>query len=139
MKNILWIISIVTLLSVNTGCVRRVVTIDSTPTGAEVYFGRKFVGKTPYDHEFLYYGTHYIELVKEGYENYRSTIKLRAPFYQFFPFYIFSELLFPWKITDDHYLSVELEEGLSKKAVITPIAKPQPDLPEVQLEKIKFN
>ena len=124
------------LLVLASGCVRRIVTFDSQPQGAEVYFGRKLVGETPCEHEFFYYGTHYLELAKEGYANLQTTVKLSGPFYQYFPLSFISELLIPWEITDQHSFSYKLEAGESKKPIISPIAQPQPPLPTPRLERI---
>lgn len=139
MKKILLIVCAFLLVLVNSGCVRRIVTIDSQPQGAQVYFGRALVGETPCDFEFLYYGTHYLELVKEGYVNLETTIKLKGPIYEYFPLSVFSELLIPWEITDEHNFAFELEEGETKEPVVSPIKKPQPALPAAQLERIEQN
>lgn len=119
-----------------TGCVRRIVTIDSQPQGAQVYFDRKLIGQTPYTHEFLYYGAHRLELVKEGYANLNATVKLKGPIYEYFPLSVFSELLIPWQITDEHSFAFKLEKGQARKPVISLIEHPQPPLPSPRLERI---
>ena len=119
------------------GCVRRIVTIESQPPGAEVYFDRKLVGCTPYSHEFLYYGTHRLELVKEGYANLHSRLKLKGPIYEYFPLSFFSEVLIPWQLTDAHNFTFKLEKGQSKEPVISPIEQPQIPLPSAQLERME--
>lgn len=120
-----------------TGCVRRIVTIDSQPQGAQVYFDRKLIGQTPYAHEFLHYGVHRLELVKEGYANLNTTLKLKGPVYEYFPLSVFSELLIPWQITDEHSFAFKLEKGQTQKPVISPIEQPQPTLSSPQLERIE--
>lgn len=119
------------------GCVRRIVIIDSQPQGARVYFDRKLIGKTPCTYEFLYYGTHHVELVKEGYANLNTSLKLKGPIYEFFPLSVFSELLIPWQITDEHKFTFKLEKGQTKEPIISPIKKPQLDLPPPKLERIE--
>ncbi len=121
------------------GCVRRIATIDSRPQGAAVYFNHQLIGQTPCSHEFLYYGGYHLELVKEGYANYNTTLKLKGPFYEYFPLSIVSELIIPWEITDEHHFSFQLQEGQTKKAVIYPIEQPQPPLPGARLERIEQN
>jgi len=118
------------------GCVRRLVSIDSRPQGAEVYFDRKLIGQTPCTHDFLYYGRHHLELTKDGYANVRSTVKLKGPVYEYFPLSFFSEVIIPWEILDQHAFSFELEEGETKRAIISPITQPQPPLPELRLERM---
>lgn len=123
-------------LAVSSGCVRRIVSIDSQPQGAKVYYDRNLIGETPCTHEFLYYGSHYLELVKDGYANLKTKLKLKGPFYQYFPLTLISELLIPWQITDKHNFSFKLEEGESEKPIISPIEEPQPPLAGPRLERI---
>ncbi len=119
------------------GCVRRIVTIESQPEGAQVYFDRKLIGRTPCSHEFLYYGTHRLELVKEGYTNLQSRPELKGPVYEYFPLSFFSEVLVPWQITDAHNFTFKLEKGQSKEPVISPVEQPQTPLPSARLERIE--
>ncbi len=118
------------------GCVRRLVCIDSQPQGAEVYFDRKPIGQTPCTHEFLYYGSHHLELVKDGHANVRTTAKLKGPIYEYFPLCFFSEVVIPWELTDMHAFSFKLEKGETKQAIISPITQPQPPLPGPELEQM---
>lgn len=113
------------------------VAIDSQPQGAAVYFDRKFIGETPCTYEFLYYGGHHLELVKEEYANLHTTLKLNGPFYEYFPFSVFSELLIPWQLTDEHSFNFKLEKGETQKPIISPIEQPQPSLPAPRLERIE--
>ena len=135
MKNLIMLVLF--LVVVNSGCVRRIAIIDSQPQGAEVYFGRKLIGQTPCRHEFLYYGGHHLELVKEGYANFNTTLKLKGSIYEYFPFSVFSELLIPWQLTNEHNFSFKLEKGQTRKAVVSPIEQPQPSLPATRLERIE--
>lgn len=128
MKRILLTASVLFLLLTGTGCVRRIVAIDSQPQGAEVYFDRKLVGETPCTHEFLYYGTHHLELVKQGSNNIRTAVKLRAPIYEYFPFSFVFEVLIPWQMTDQHDFAFKLEKGRSEGPIISVIERPQPPL-----------
>jgi hypothetical protein len=80
---------------------------------------------------------HRLELVKQGYANFNSTLKLKGPYYQYFPLSLFSELIIPWEITDKHSFTFTLEQGQTKAAVISPIKEPQPPLPAPELERIK--
>ena len=138
-KNRINILVVVVLffMLINCGCVRRLVTIDSQPQGAQVYFDRRTIGETPCTYEFTYYGDHYLELAKDGHANFNTVIKLRGPFYEYFPFSFFSELLIPWELTDEHNFSFNLQPGETRKPVITPIEQPQISLPAPKLERIK--
>ncbi len=119
-----------------TGCVRRIVTIDSQPPAALVYFDRKLIGETPCTHEFLYYGSHHLELVKEGHVNIRTVLNLKGPFYEYFPLSFFTEVLIPWQITNEHNYNFTLERGEAEKPIISVIEEPQPSLPSPRLERI---
>lgn len=92
------------------GCVKRVVTIDSDPPGAKVYFDKenKERGTTPCTFDFTFYGKYYVKLVKEGYEDLNSTIYLKAPIYEYFPIDLFSEVVWPRRLSDQHYQSYKL-------------------------------
>ena len=136
MKKVFLITLSLSLVLALSGCVRRLVSIDSQPQGAEVYFDRNLIGQTPCTHEFLYYGRHHLELTKEGYANLRTTAKLNGPVYEYFPLSFFSEVVIPWEITDMHAFSFELEEGETKPAIISPITQPQPPLSEPKLERV---
>jgi hypothetical protein len=92
------------------GCVKRVVTIDSDPSGAKVYFYNENQdrGTTPCSFDFNFYGTFPIKLVKEGYEDLNTTIYLKAPPYQYFPIDFFSEVILPAHLIDKHYQKYRL-------------------------------
>ena len=137
MKKLFLSALVLLLLLAGAGCVRRIVTIDSHPQGSQVYFDRKLIGQTPYTHKFLHYGVHRLELVKEGYANLNTTLKLKGPVYEYFPLSVFSELLIPWQITDEHSFAFKLEKGQTQKPVISPIEHPQPTLPSPRLERIE--
>jgi hypothetical protein len=136
-KNIFITLGLFAILA-SAGCVRRIVTIDSQPQGAQVYFDRKSIGQTPCEFEFLYYGGHHLELAKEGYANLNTTLKLNGPIYEYFPLSVLSELLIPWQLTDNHNFTFELQEGQTEEAIITPIRQPQPSLPASRLERIEI-
>jgi len=137
MKRLVLTILTLSLAALITGCVRRIVAIDSQPQGAQVYFDRKLIGETPCNHEFFHYGGHHLELTKDGYANLNTTLNLKGPLYEYFPLSVFSELLIPWQITDEHSFAFKLEKGQSKKAIITPIEQPQPGLPAPHLERVE--
>ncbi|MFA4986190.1 MAG: PEGA domain-containing protein [Candidatus Brocadiia bacterium] len=84
------------------GCVKRTVTIESIPSGAEVFLDGKLVGNTPLSLAFTYYGNHHIRIVKEGYTTLLGTLALKAPMYDKPGIDFFSENIVPWTIRDDH-------------------------------------
>ncbi len=101
-----------------TSCVRRSVTITSQPQGAGVYLDNKYLGETPVETDFLFYGGHRLELTKPGYENYRTTLKLKAPIYQYVPLDFISECILPLRLHDAHSAGFVLREGATRPPAI---------------------
>ena len=62
-----------------TGCVERMISIDSTPPGALVWLNDREVGRTPLDVHFVYYGTYDVRLELEGYEPMMTFGDAKAP------------------------------------------------------------
>lgn len=97
------------------GCVLRSLTIDSQPPGAMVYLDDELVGETPVTVPFTYYGTRKITLEKvdaEGRLIYERKIvyeKIKPPFYQILPLDLFSELIIPVKLKDEHSFDYQLD------------------------------
>lgn len=90
------------------GCVSSRLIIDSAPQGAEVRLNGKKVGLTPVVVPFGNYGVYRIIIRKEGLSTVAVDEKVLAPWYSRFPLCLFSELLLPWRISDDRYLCYEL-------------------------------
>jgi hypothetical protein len=95
-----------------------VVTIESDPPGAAVFFNNetKEKGVTPCTFDFTFYGTFRLKLVKKGYEDLDTTVYLKAPAYEYFPVDFVSEIILPNRLTDKHYqayrLTIAKEEEL---------------------------
>ena len=75
------------------GCVRRRMTIRSSPPGATVYVDNYELGPTPRSINFTHYGTRQIRLVKDGYETLTLLQPVPAPWYQLPVLDFFSENL----------------------------------------------
>ncbi|MBN1911538.1 MAG: PEGA domain-containing protein [Pirellulales bacterium] len=90
------------------GCVRRRMMIRSNPEGARVYVDGYDVGTTPTAHDFTYYGTRQIRLVKDGYQTKTVMESIPAPWYQIPPLDFISENLIPGKITDRRNLVYQM-------------------------------
>ncbi len=65
----------------STGCVRRVVSITSDPSGAMVSLNDREIGRTPCQAEFTYYGTYDVRLEKEGFEPLSTSADANAPWW----------------------------------------------------------
>ena len=109
------------------GCVRRTVTITSVPQGASVYFDNKYAGETPVELDFNFYGGHRLELAKTGYENQRTTLKLKAPLYEYIPADFIVECLLPVRLHDAHRAEYVLKEGTSRPPAVYQKAEPKED------------
>jgi hypothetical protein len=129
-----------------TGCVQRRLTIRSNPPGATCYVDNVEIGATPVSHDFLYYGTREIKLVKAGYETLTVLQPIPYAWYQVPPLDFISDNLTPWEIRDERDFSYNLApqrdipaaevlgraEGLRGTAMAPPgaaIAPPSPVLP----------
>jgi hypothetical protein len=85
-------------------------TIRSNPPGAMVYVDDypDPIGTTPVSHNFTYYGTRKIRLVKDGYETLTVLQPIPQPWYQVPPFDFVTENLLPGELRDRRTLSYQL-------------------------------
>lgn len=90
------------------GCVQRRMTIRSNPPGALVYVDDYQIGTTPVSHDFVYYGTRKIRLVKDGYETLTVRQPFPVPWYEYFPLDFVSENLIPWEIRDERVVDLAM-------------------------------
>src|SRR5208282_4674368 len=86
------------------GCVERTLSVQSDPPGALVYLNDQEIGRTPMEHDFVWYGTYDIALRMEGYESLKTKARVVAPIYEWVPLDLFAELLpIPLKDRRDLY------------------------------------
>ncbi len=85
-----------------TGCVKRVILIDSKPPGAGVWINEHYVGKTPVSHEFITHGRYKFRLEKTGFRELTAREMIKAPVYEWIPFDFFFENLIPTKLEEKH-------------------------------------
>jgi hypothetical protein len=95
------------------GCVQRRMTIRSNPPGALVYVDDYQVGAAPVSHDFVYYGTRKIRLVKDGYETLTVRQPFPIPWYQYFPLDFVTENLIPWEIRDERVVDLAMAPAAS--------------------------
>jgi hypothetical protein len=91
------------------GCVQRRMTIRSNPPGALVYVDDYQIGTTPVSHDFVYYGTRKIRLVKDGFETLTVRQPFPVPWYEIFPLDFVSETLVPWEIRDERVVDLAMQ------------------------------
>ena len=93
------------LLAVVGGCVQRTLTVRSDPPGALVFLNDQEFGRTPVTRNFLWYGTYDVEVRMDGYQALKTTAKVWAPWWQWFPIDLLAEAL---PLTDHHELRFTL-------------------------------
>jgi hypothetical protein len=90
------------------GCVRRRLTVRTTPPGAQVFVDDQEIGTTPCSASFVYYGTRKITLIKDGYRTETLYQKLATPWYELPPLDFINENLSPHEIRDERLVDVQL-------------------------------
>ncbi|MEE2907629.1 MAG: PEGA domain-containing protein [Planctomycetota bacterium] len=73
------IILLGSVLIFSSGCVRRKLSISSTPPGALVWVNHREVGRTPLTVDFTHYGTYDVRIEREGMEPVMTSKKASAP------------------------------------------------------------
>jgi len=103
------LVTVALVLALLPGCVQRRMTIRSNPPGALVYVDDYQLGTTPVSHDFVYYGTRKIRLVKDGYETLTVRQPIPLPWYEIFPLDFVSENLIPWEIRDERVIDLAMQ------------------------------
>ena len=93
---------------ISSGCVRRRLTVRTTPPGAVVSVDNQAIGTTPAATSFTYYGTREIRVEKEGYKTEAIKRRINPPWYEAPVLDFVSETLWPWEIRDERIIDVQL-------------------------------
>jgi hypothetical protein len=106
-----WLVLGLLLCTCHSGCVQRRMTVRSNPPGAVVYVDDhpEPIGVTPVSHDFIYYGTRKIRLVKDGYETLTVMQSIPPPWYEYFPADFVAENMVPGQIRDQRVLDFQLK------------------------------
>ncbi|CAN5576932.1 hypothetical protein BH10PLA2_BH10PLA2_22440 [soil metagenome] len=91
------------------GCVERRYVITTDPPGAVVNQDGRYLGATPADNHFIYYGKKHFEIVKEGYETLQVDQEISTPWYEYPGLDFISETLTPFRIIDRREFHYKLE------------------------------
>lgn len=92
-----------------TGCVDRRFVVTTDPPGAIVYRDGVYLGATPVDDHFIYYGKYHFMIVKEGYETLQVDQEITTPWYEFPGIDFLSETLLPYSVVDRREFHYKLE------------------------------
>jgi hypothetical protein len=115
------------LLIVSAGCVERRLTINTSPSGAQVLLNDEDIGVSPVTTSFKWYGDYNVTVRKAGCETLNTHQKLSRPWYDYFPFDFFAQVLYPGRVVDSYQWSFELK----------PAAEPSRDKLITQAEQLK--
>ena len=85
-------VAAVMLFGAGTGCVERVIRIDSAPQGALVYLNDREIGRTPVEVGFVHYGVYDLRMVKPGFEPLQANADASPPWWDAPGFDFFSEI-----------------------------------------------
>ena len=96
-------------LSLCTGCVERWLYIRTEPVGAQVFVDGQDVGPSPARVSFDHYGHREILVRAQNHTSKSAIAHVHAPWYQWFPFDLVSEHLWPWTLVDQHNIVVKLD------------------------------
>ena len=115
MRRVFLLAAAVAMIS-SSGCVQRRMTIRSNPPGALVYVDDYPLGTTPVSHDFVYYGTRKIRLVKDGYETLTVRQPFPVPWYEIFPLDFVTENIVPWEVRDERVVELAMQPAASTPA-----------------------
>jgi hypothetical protein len=90
------------------GCVERRLTINTQPQGALVVLNDEEIGVSPVTASFEWYGDYWVRISKEGYKTLDTHRKLKAPWYDYFPFDFFAQIIYPRRIVKSYEWTFEL-------------------------------
>ena len=90
------------------GCVRRRMTVRTSPPGATVSVDNQVIGTSPAASSFVYYGTREFRIEKDGYRTETVRKRFNPPWYQFPGLDFVTETLWPGEIRDERIIDVEL-------------------------------
>ncbi len=105
---LLWLVILFMAVSSMTGCLRKRMTVRTSPPGAMAYIDKNPIGLTPVSTSFTYYGTRNIELVRDGYRTEKFLRRISPPWYAIPPLDFFSETLWPFETRDERIIDVQL-------------------------------
>lgn len=64
------------------GCLKRTISVTTTPPGAIVWINDVEVGRTPLETDFTFFGNYDVRLRREGYEAITTNMKVKAPLHE---------------------------------------------------------
>jgi hypothetical protein len=96
------------LICLTTGCVERRLTIRTSPDAALVTLNDEEIGTSPVTTSFQWYADYNVRVTKPGYQTLETHKRLKAPWYDHFPFDFIAQVLYPGRIVDEYDWSFDL-------------------------------
>jgi len=96
------------ILVTSVGCVRRRMTVRTSPPGATISVDNQVIGTSPAATSFLYYGTREIRVEKDGYRTETIRRRLNPPWYEYPGLDFISETLWPGELRDERIIDVQM-------------------------------
>ncbi len=90
------------------GCVRRRLTVRTTPPGAVISVDNQSIGTSPAASSFTYYGTREVKIEKDGFRTETIKRRINPPWYEAPVLDFISETLWPWELRDERIIDVQL-------------------------------
>ena len=84
------------------GCLERKLTINTEPQGALIILNDEEIGVSPVTASFEWYGDYNVRISKEGFETLKTHRELKGPWYDYFPFDFFAQIVNPEQIVDSY-------------------------------------
>lgn len=105
-----FLLTIIALILITGGCVERKLTVNTQPQGATVFLNDEQIGESPVTTDFNWYGDYKVRINKEGYQTLKTHRKLKAPWYDYFPFDFFAQVIYPGRIVDTYEWTFKLPD-----------------------------
>jgi PEGA domain len=96
------------VVACSAGCVRRRMTVRTSPPGATISVDNQVIGTSPAAANFVYYGTREFRVEKDGFRTETIRRRFNPPWYEFPGVDFIAETLWPGEIRDERIIDVEL-------------------------------
>jgi hypothetical protein len=104
-----FLLAIVIVVTISSGCMQRRMIVRSAPEGAFVTVDGQPIGSTPISIPYTYAGTRDIKLERDGFKTIQVQQRLDPKWYQRFPLSLVSENFAGREIRDERVLDFVLE------------------------------
>ena len=92
------------------GCVERQLTINTEPQDALIALNDEEIGHSPVTVSFNWYGDYNVRISKPGFETLKTHRMLKGPWYDYFPFDFFAQIINSKRIVDTYEWTFTLEK-----------------------------